>query len=129
VDAITGLPTSAVFRQVVDIWSGQADYLSYVQTALSLVPGGGKVASSLREASAKTKAVRAAIQRGADLATSTGDAIRAVSKEGGLVNVASQYARSRVNKQIVFYKDQAELEHVTEELTGTGLLNRAIIDR
>ncbi len=38
-DQVTGLPTSAIYRQVLRIWRGEGDYLSYLEMAASMVPG------------------------------------------------------------------------------------------
>ena len=41
IDAVTHLPTSALFRTVIGIWRGEGDYLTYLQVLARIVPGGG----------------------------------------------------------------------------------------
>ena len=48
VDSMTGLHVSAIYTQVLDIWRGDADYLSYLKTVVKMLPGGSAVAQGRR---------------------------------------------------------------------------------
>lgn len=117
IDSLTGVPASAIFRQVINIWSGNDDYLSYLQVVARLVPGGGKLSNTLDEAVDRTKRVRSAADR--LQAVSKGESSQQVD---GWLNVGSKFARSRVERQLVFYRDQEEVKQVEEALTATDLM-------
>jgi hypothetical protein len=57
-DAMTGLHTSAIYRQVLDIWRGDADYLSYLKTLVKMLPGGSEIVKVANEAVELTEKVR-----------------------------------------------------------------------
>ncbi len=118
-DALTGVPASAIFRKAIDLWSGNDDYLSYLQVLTGIVPGGGKLAETLDQAVEVTRTVR-----------SGSDRLRAIEKgervdvTEGIVNVGSRFARDRVERQLVFYRDADEVRTVQDALARTDWVNR-----
>ena len=136
-DAMTGLPTSQVYRTVLNLWRGDHDYLTYLKTIAGFVPHGGAVARTILEAIEYTE--RARQVGGTVLATvkaaSTGglDAVAAEAKvqataqaKGVVLNTASRFALARADKQLSFFKDKAELVKVNDLLAQTDLMRRAI---
>ena len=136
-DAMTGLPTSRIYRTVLDIWRGDHDYLGYLQTVLSFVPHGGKVAAVIEEALEYTAQARkiggtviatvkaagtitpeALVERGTEL----------VKKEasGAVLNTASRFALERADKQLSFVKDTAEIAKIDDALRQTELFAKAM---
>jgi hypothetical protein len=124
-DKVTGLDTSTAFRQVVDIFSGDADYLTYLRVVAGLVPGGGLVSKALNQAVEITAMVRDVTKK-IETGVKTADAVVSATKDKGVVNAGSQYARSRLNKQLIYYKDQAEATGVAESLKATELMKSAL---
>ena len=139
---MTGLPTSRIYRTVMEIWRGDHDYLSYLQTALAIVPHGGKVAMILNEAIEYTQKARkiagvvvatvdtvknSKLDSNALIAQATSIA-EAKVKEGQstLLNTASRFAVERAPKQLSFFKDNAEVQKVTEMLGQTDLVQKAM---
>jgi hypothetical protein len=106
-DAATGLPVSSVYRQAIEIWRGEADYLSYLRTVARFLPGGSVIERTLVEAIAITEKARRVV--GTVDAALSGELLTAeLQKRGaGLVNTASAFGRDRLSKQLVFF-DQAE---------------------
>jgi hypothetical protein len=143
-DAMTGLPTSRIYRTVMDVWRGDHDYLGYLQTIIALVPHGGKVAAVINEAIEYTQKARkiagtvvATVKTATAVASSNpsavADAIVAqatatASKEakGVVINTASRFAVERADKQLAFFKDNAEVDKVTGMLAETGLVTKAM---
>ena len=136
-DAMTGLPTSRIYRTVLDIWRGNHDYLSYLQTIISLVPQGGRVAVILNEAieytrkarevagvvvetvkSAKNLTPEALVEKGTALALEKG--------KGAVLNTASRFAMERAEKQLSFFKDKLELQKVDDALKQTEMITKAM---
>ena len=140
-DQMTGLPTSAVYRTVLDIWRGDRDYLTYLKTIVQLVPHGGKVARTIIEAIEYTEKARqvattvmATVQT---VQNGNVDAIVAQAKaqamaqaqsqaKGVLLNTASKFALDRANKQLTYFKDKLEVDKVTAALNETPLVKQAI---
>lgn len=118
IDSLTGIPASAIFHKAIDIWSGDHDYLSYLQALLRIVPGGGQLSATLDQAVDVTKTVRS----GADglRAISRGDGVS--DQVDGVLNMGSRFARSRVERQLVFYQDREEVTKVREALEATELM-------
>lgn len=139
-DQMTGLPTSAVYRTVLDVWRGDRDYLTYLKTIVQLVPHGGKVARTILEAVEYTEKARqvattvmTVYQTAATVASSDPDAIVAQAKaqavaqaKGVVINTASKFAADRVNKQLSFFKDKLEIDKVTSALNDTPLVKNAL---
>ena len=136
-DAMTGLPTSRIYRTVLDIWRGNHDYLSYLQTIISLVPQGGRVAVVINEAIEYTKKAREVagvvvatvksaqnmtpeqlVQQGTQLAIEKG--------KGVVLNTASRFAMERADKQLSFFKDKLELSKVDDALKQTEMITKAM---
>ena len=118
IDSLTGVPASAIFRQVVDIWSGDGDYLSYLKVVARLVPGGGKVADTLNQAVETTQKVRS----GAERLQAIADSDNVDEQVDGVLNVGSRFARKRAEKQLVFYQDREEVQQVQQALEATDLM-------
>ena len=105
-DQITHLNTSAIYKQVLAFYRGDADYLSYLKTAVRLLPLGDSLGKTLTTAIETTEEAR-----------------KIQSK--GLLNVATEYGRSRLDKQLAFYRDKTEVKTAEEALAATDLLSRA----
>ena len=134
-DATTGLPTSRVYRTVLDIWRGDDDYLSYLTTLAALLPHGGEVTKVLTTAieySEKARAVSGAVMSIAR--EGKGKARELVIQEatdrakGVVLNTASRFAIERANKQLSFFKDSAEVDAVAERLAETDLVKGLLPD-
>jgi hypothetical protein len=151
VDMMTGLHTSAIYKQVLAVWTGDADYLSYVKTALGLLPFGGKLMAVVNEAVEYTEKARklietarkalntaedvmATVKRAQD-AMKSGDPLRGVdvkndlmkaTKDAGLLNVGSKFALSKLDRQISFFKDRDEVKKVKEAMSQTRLMSAAL---
>ncbi len=121
VDQVTHLNTSAVYRQVLSIYRGDADYLSYLKTAVSLLPMGDSLGGTLKSAIDTTEQARkiARTVRGA-----RGE-LGKMTDGRALLNLGTDYARQRIDKQLVLYRDRGELASAEEALGATGLLTRA----
>lgn len=127
-DAVTGIPTSSIYRSVINMWKGDGDYLSYAKTLLQMSPVGKQVTSTLADAIDTTERARkiggtvlATMKTGAPSA----DALAAQAK-GVLLNTGTKFARDRIDKQLVFFKDKAELTKVSEALSETPLVKNAL---
>lgn len=120
-DKMTGLPISSVYKQVLDIWSGDADYLSYLKTAASFIPGGSRVAKIIEQGidlSTKVRDTADALAKGEGP-----DAILAVAKKKGLgvLNTQSKYATARVQRQLSFFKTPDEVNDMRSALASSPL--------
>lgn len=139
-DAMTGLPTSRIYRTVLDLWRGDRDYLDYLQTIASFVPHGGKVAIVLREAIEYTQrarkiagtvvatvnTVRAASAQGTDALVAAATAAATKEAKGVVLNTASRFAVERAQKQLSFFKEPAEVAKVEQALKQTELVRKAL---
>jgi hypothetical protein len=140
-DSMSGLPSSAVYRTVLDVWRGDRDYLTYVKTIVSIVPHGGAVARTMVEAIEYTAKARQIA--GTVIATAKGastgslDSVAADVKaqaaaqataqsKGVVMNTASRFALDRADKQLSFFKDKAEVEKVTLALNDTPLVRQLL---
>ncbi len=131
-DQMTGLHTSRVYRQVMHIWNGRGDYLSYLKIAASLVPSGSGLDTVLQTAIETTDKARKVIAVGqrveAIARRAKADAENGTLELDGqaLVNVATRRARGEINKQLVFYRDKAEQLVVDKELQATKMIQGAL---
>jgi hypothetical protein len=160
-DMATGLHTSAIYKQVLDIWRGDADYLSYLKTAVSMLPGGSeivKVANQAIELTEKARKIVAQVQRGVAIAKGAVDAgkrieqkglgglggiteiagmaglkmppgadgVIQVAKDGGLLNMGSDFARTKIEKQLAFFKDPKELDSIKGMMSESGLMKTTL---
>ncbi|MBX3199274.1 MAG: hypothetical protein KF850_11070 [Labilithrix sp.] len=139
-DAMTGLPTSRVYRTVLDVWRGDHDYLGYLQTIIAIVPHGGKVALVINEAieyTQKARKIAGTVMATVETVKSAGSlssdalvaaATAAATKEakGLVLNTASRFAVERAEKQLSFFKDSAEVQAVTDALSQTDLVQKAM---
>ena len=136
-DTMTGLPTSQVYRTVLNIWRGDHDYLTYLKTVAGFVPHGGAVARTFFEAIEYTEKARqvGGTVIAAAKAASTGsiDAFASEAKaqvaaqatatsKGVVLNTASRFAVERADKQLSFFKDKAEVAKVSDLLAQTDLV-------
>ena len=140
-DRMSGLPTSAVYRTVLDLWRGDRDYLTYLKLIVGFVPHGGPVARTIVEAIEYTMKARqvAGVVLTAVKTVQTGslDALGAEAKaqvvaqataqaKGVVLNTASKFALDRADKQLSFFKDKLEVTKVTEALNETALVRQLI---
>ncbi|MDB4933734.1 MAG: hypothetical protein JWP87_706 [Labilithrix sp.] len=144
-DTMTGLPTSQVYRTVLNLWRGDHDYLTYLKTIAGFVPHGGAVARTIVEAIEYTEKARqiggtvVATVRAASNGGAAGmvDALAAEAKaqaaaqltaqtKGVVLNTASRFALERADKQLSFFKDKAEVGRVTDALAQTELMRGVI---
>jgi hypothetical protein len=124
-DSVTGLKTSAIYRQVLDVWRGDADYLSYLKTVVGLLPGGSEIVKAANQAIELTeKARRVAGQVQTGVARARG--VLQLAKDGGLLNAGSDFARSKIDKQLTFFKDQADLDRVRGLIGESDLMKTAL---
>lgn len=140
-DQMTGLPTSQVYRTVLDLWRGDHDYLTYLKTIAGFLPHGGAVARTLVEAIEYTDKARQI--GGTVLATvkaaSSGslDALASEAKaqvaaqataqaKGVVLNTASRFALERADRQLSFFKDKTEVDKVTDLLAQTSLMTQVV---
>jgi hypothetical protein len=143
IDAMTGLRASAVYQQALDIWRGDADYLSYLKTLAKMVPGGSaiaKVANDAIELTEKARKVASQVQSGVAVASAAVDtaakiaggqspdarSVAMLAKDGGLLNVGSDFARSKLGKQLAFFKDRKDLDEVKNLLGSSDLMKSAL---
>jgi hypothetical protein len=153
-DAMTGLHTSAIYKQLLDIWRGDADYLSYLETLVKMLPGGSevvKVANEAIELTEKARRIAGQVQKGIALAKTAIDTGRSavdtakkmangqvqvqvpdaqgvlqLAKDSGLLNAGSNFARSKLEKQLAFLKDQKELDEVKGLIGESSLVKSAL---
>jgi hypothetical protein len=132
-DQMTGLPTSGVYRTVLDLWRGDMDYLGYLKTVVSFVPRGGAVARTIVDAIEYTEqarriggAVVATVKAAEGASPEQLTAAIAAKAEGVVINTGSRFALERVNRQLSFFKDQDEVKKVTELLGESDLVRRAM---
>jgi hypothetical protein len=129
-DTMTGLHTSAIYQQVLDIWRGDADYLSYLKTVVKMLPGGSevvKVADQAIDLTEKARKVAGQVQRGMALAKSASEGgVLQVAKDAGLLNAGSDFARSKLDRQLAFIKDPQELASLQGMLADSSLAKSAL---
>jgi hypothetical protein len=140
VDSMTGLHVSAIYQQVLDVWRGDADYLSYLKSIVKMLPGGSEVAKVADQAIDLTEKARKVVgqvqnlqnqvQKGAAVAKGvaggdTGGVVQ-LAKDGGLFNAGSDFARSKLSRQIAFIKDQSELQQVQGLIADSSLAKSAL---
>ncbi len=124
VDALTGVPASSVYRELVDLWTGNGDYLVYLRAAASFLPGGSSIARTVGDAVDKTDKLR-------KTASTVRDLVRNGSPPptvAGLLNTGSRFARSRLERQLVFFENADEARAVRSQLAGTDLLRTPMPD-
>lgn len=126
-DQVTHLGASQVFKQVLSIYRGDGDYLSYLKTAVAVLPLGGELSSTLNTAIDTTEKVRAVAGQIKQLKGHAAQiaALKDQGDSGALLNMATSYGRARLDRQLAFYKDKADVENVAEELAATPLASRA----
>jgi hypothetical protein len=133
-DSVTGLHVSAVYKQVLDIWRGDADYLSYLKTVVKMLPGGSELAKVADQAIELTEKARkiagqvsSAVQKGTALAKAASDGNYVqLAKDSGLLNAGSDFARSKFGKQLAFLKDPQELDQLQGMMAQSPLLKSAL---
>lgn len=125
VDSMTGLHVSAIYKQVLDVWRGDADYLSYLKSVVKMLPGGSeiaKVADQAIDLTEKARKVVGQVKQG----VATAQGVVQLSKDGGLLNAGSDFARSKLSRQIAFLKDQNELQQVQGLIADSPLTRSAL---
>ena len=140
-DSMTGLPTSSIYRTVLNVWRGDHDYFQYLKTVAGLLPHGGAVARTLVEAielTDKARKVGGTVLAAARVAQSGSlDTLAAEAKaqvvaqataqaKGVVLNTASRFALDRADKQLSFFKDKEEVAKVTDLLAQTDLMRQAL---
>jgi len=144
-DSVTGLKTSAIYHQILDIWRGDADYLSYLETLVKMLPGGSEVAKVVGEAvelTEKARKIAHQVEKGIATAKTAVDTAKKLASNGvpaptagglvelangsGLLNAGSQFARSKIDKQLAFLKNQKELAEVQGLLGESTLMKSAL---
>jgi hypothetical protein len=136
-DAMTGLPTSQVYRTVLDIWSGERDYFTYLKTLAGFVPHGGAVMKVITEALEYTEkarqiggtvlAVAKTVQSGSlDAVAAQAKAQALGQAKGVVINTASKFALDRADKQLSYFKDKLEVDKVKDALDQTNLVRQAM---
>ncbi|HEY8075413.1 MAG TPA: hypothetical protein VIF62_14915 [Labilithrix sp.] len=136
-DAMTGLPTSRIYRTVLDIWSGERDYFAYLRTVATLVPHGGEVMKVINEALEYTEkarkiggtvlAVAKTVQSGSAEQLAAQAKAQALGEAKGVVlNTASKFALDRADKQLSYFKDKLEVDKVKDALEQTELVKKAM---
>jgi hypothetical protein len=134
---MTGLHVSAIYQQVLDVWRGDADYLSYLKSVVKMLPGGSEVAKVADQAIDLTEKARkvvgqvqkgVAVAKGAAAGIAAGDTggVVQLAKDGGLFNAGSDFARSKLSRQIAFIKDQSELQQVQGLIADSPLAKSAL---
>lgn len=120
-DGLTHLPISSVYKQVLDIWRSDGDYLDYLKVALTLAPGGSKLASALKQGVALTDKARS-VQRSLAAGTAHDRALALLKQKGvGVLNTGTRYAEQRIERQLSFFSAPDELTSVTDRLASSGL--------
>ena len=112
IDAMTGLHVSVVYQQALDIWRGDADYLSYLKTIARMLPGGSHVTAVVEQAILLTDRARK----------------MAGQVQGGLLNLGSDFARGKLGKQLAFFKNQREMDQIKGLVGDSGLMKGALPD-
>ena len=134
---MTGLPTSQVYRTVLNLWRGDLDYLTYLKTVAGFVPHGGAVARTIVEAIAYTDkarqvggtvlaSVKAVSTGSVDAALAEAKAQATAQARGVVLNTSSRFALERADKQLSFFKDKAEITKVNDLLAQTDLMKHAV---
>jgi hypothetical protein len=130
VDSMTGLHVSAIYTQVLDIWRGDADYLSYLQTALKMLPAGSALAGVANQAidlTQKARKIAGQVQKGVAMAKTAADGNYVqLAKDSGLLNAGSDFARSKMGKQLAFIKDPQELSQLQGMMAQSTLVQSAL---
>jgi hypothetical protein len=136
-DAMTGLPTSRIYRTVLDIWRGDADYLSYLKTIASIVPRSGAVIKVITDAIEYTDkarqiggtvvaTVRTVASTDLEAAAAQAKGAALAQAKGVVINTASRFALERADKQLSYFKDKLEIDKVDDLLAQTDLVRKAI---
>jgi hypothetical protein len=130
VDSMTGLHVSAIYTQVLDIWRGDADYLSYLQAALKMLPAGSALAGVANQAidlTQKARKIAGQVQKGVAMAKTAADGNYVqLAKDSGLLNAGSDFARSKMGKQLAFIKDPQELSQLQGMMAQSTLVQSAL---
>ncbi len=113
-DAMTHLPISSVYRQVLEIWRGDADYLSYAKMILSAVPGGKAIVKTVNdviEMTERARKIAGTMEALLKAGPPSPEALAAQAK-GIVLNTGTQFARDRVKKQLAYFREKSEIDRV-----------------
>ena len=120
------LKTSPIFQRVLGFYRGDGDYLSYLKTAVSLLPFGGALTKSLNSAIDTTEEVRRIAKTvggvSPEALLKSPDRLLKAANGKALVNAGTAYGLSRMNRQLAFLKNRKELNDVAAALGETDLL-------
>lgn len=140
-DAMTGLPTSQVYKTVIGLFRGDADYLAYLKTIAGFVPHGSAVLRVVNDALEYTQKARqvagTVVATVKTVQSGSVDAVVAQAKmqataqltaqaKGVVLNTASKFALDRADKQLAYFKDKAEIDKVEAALAETDLMRKAM---
>lgn len=125
-DSVTGLPTSSIYRQVMRLWRGDADYLDYLASAVSLLPGGSRALQVVKTAVERTQEYRATYAKAVRLVGDPREVKERLARGeldvAGMLNTGSQYARQRLDRQLVYLGNRTELDDARRELESLDAL-------
>lgn len=122
IDAVTHLPTSALFHAVIDIWRGEGDYLTYLEALANIVPGGGELSKTVTQGIETTRRVRGVVRKARAAGSRERIQAEVLGEARALLNTSTEFGRARVGKQLAFFADQTELSQVREKIAATELL-------
>jgi hypothetical protein len=123
VDAVTHLPISSFYRQVLELWRGDADYLSYVKMLVGMAPGGKQVVKVMNDVIETTdRARKVAAQMEAVLkAGPPSPEAHAAQAKGIVINTGTQFSRDRVKKQLAFFREKTDIDKVQQIVAQSRL--------
>jgi hypothetical protein len=113
-DAMTHLPISAVYRQVLEVWRGDADYLSYLKMLIAMTPAGrqvAKVVGDVIETTERARKIAGQMEAILRAGPPTPEALAAQAK-GIVLNTGTQFARERVRRQLAYFREKSEIDKV-----------------
>jgi hypothetical protein len=137
-DQLTGLGTSRVYKSVLQIWSGNADYLDYLKLVAGFAPAGSQLGQILDGAIGMTQKLRSTKDRALAAFAAGQKAVAkgqemlshaeagAVEFEALVLNAGSAYARQRIDKQLAFFQSRDELAGVLAAVGETDLVRGAL---
>ena len=122
-DAMTHLPISSVYKQVLEIWRGDADYLSYAKMLLGAVPGGKAIVKTVNdviETTERARKIAGTMEALLKAGPPSPEALAAQAK-GIVLNTGTQFARDRVKKQLAFFREKSEIDKVQKLVADSRL--------
>jgi hypothetical protein len=123
VDAVTHLPISSMYQKVLELWRGDADYLSYVKMLVGMAPGGKqviKVMNDVIETTERARKVATTMEAVLKAGPPSPEALAAQAK-GVVINTGTQFARDRINRQLSFFREKTEIDKVQQLVSASRL--------